>query len=200
MIIHYVLQRSQEWYAVKCGKIGASSIKDVLSKGTTRNTYMMRLLAERLSGIPQETYCNGAMQWGIDNEEFARNTYEMETGNTVQQVGFVELDEFIGCSPDGLVGGDGLVEIKCPNSSTHLTYILAGKMPAEYVLQVQTQLWITERLWCDFVSFDPRIPSRPFWTIRVNRDEKKITEINSGVKVFLTELLDLEREVKYENE
>lgn len=206
MKIHDFNQRTPEWYAVKCGKIGASSMSNVLAQGRgnseskTRKNYMLTLLAERLSGIPQETYTNGAMQWGIDNEDFARNTYELETGNTVTQVGFVEFNEFLGCSPDGLVGEDGLVEIKCPNTSTHLQYILDGVMPSEYINQVQTQLLVTGRSWCDFVSFDPRVPCRSFWTIRVNRDAKKINEIEDGVALFVAELLELERKIKNENE
>ena len=160
MIIHDVIQKSPEWRQVRCGKIGASDISDVLAKGQgkTRKTLMLRVLAERLSGIPQETYCNSAMDWGTEHEPFARNMYEMETSCSVKQVGFVEWDEYAGCSPDGLVGDDGLVEIKCPNTSTHLSYILANKMPATYVNQVQAQMWVAERKWCDFVSYDPRVP------------------------------------------
>jgi putative phage-type endonuclease len=202
MIIHDVLQRSPEWRKIRCGKIGASDMSTVLAKSRsggeskTRKTLMFRVLAERLSGIPQETYCNSAMGWGIEHEPFARNLYEVEKSCDTKQVGFVEWDEFVGCSPDGLVSEDGLVEIKCPNTSTHLSYILANKMPAEYVVQVQSQMWITERKWCDFVSFDPRIPCKAFWMIRVERDMKKIIEIQDNVMLFIDELKELEERIR----
>jgi len=202
MIIHDVPQRSPEWQQIRCGKIGASDMSAVLAKGRgggeskTRKTLMLRVLAERLSGIPQETYCNSAMEWGIEHEQYARNLYELENFCDVKQVGFVEYDEFVGCSPDGLVGDDGLVEIKCPNSSTHLSYILAEIMPPEYVNQVQAQIWVTERKWCDFVSYDPRIPSKAFWQIRVERDMKKIIEIQDSVMKFIDELKELEKKIR----
>lgn len=197
MIIHEMEQQSPEWFAVKCGKVSASHMSDVLAKGSgvTRKKYMMKLLAERLSGIPQASCTNGSMQWGIDTEPQARTAYEMANLEVVRQVGFIELDGDTGCSPDGLVGGEGLLEIKCPDTSTHLGYILAGKMPTEYVNQVQAQLWVTGRKWCDFVSFDPRVPSRPYWSIRVKRDEKKIDEIKEAVDAFVAELKDLEAKI-----
>lgn len=202
MIIHDVLQRSPEWRKIRCGKIGASDMSAVLAKGRggaeskTRKTLMYRVLAERLSGIPQDTYCNSAIEWGIEHEPYARNLYEVERACDVKQVGFVEWDEFAGCSPDGFVGEDGLIEIKCPNTSTHLSYLLADRMPPEYVIQVQTQLWITERKWVDFVSFDPRIPCKAFWAIRVERDMKKIIQIQDAVMAFNEELRELENRIK----
>ena len=202
MIIHEMPQLSDEWFAVKCGKISASNMSAVLAKGRgnseskTRKSYMCRLIAERLSGMPQETYTNGSMQWGIETEPQAREAYEMAKLDTVKQVGFIEVNEYLGCSPDGLVGEDGLLEVKCPNTSTHIQYILDGKMPAEYVLQVQTQLWVCERQWCDFVSFDPRVTVRPFWCIRVERDEKKIQDISDGVDAFVEEMETLIAKIK----
>ena len=200
MIIHEMQQRSDEWYAVKCGKISASSVSDVLAggKGITRKKYMMRLLAENVSGIPQETYKNGAMEWGIETEPLAKRAYEDSNYVAVKEVGFVEIDEFTGCSPDGMIGDDGLIEIKCPNTSTHLGYILENKMPSEYVLQVQMQLWVCDRKWCDFVSYDPRVPKRPLWSIRVERNEEKITEIKDGIKKFVAEMLDLKNKIETE--
>jgi putative phage-type endonuclease len=202
MIIHDVLQRSPEWRKIRCGKIGASDMSAVLAKGKsggeskTRKTLMFRVLAERLSGIPQETYCNSAMKWGTEHEPYARNLYEMEMSCSVKQVGFVEWDEYAGCSPDGFVGEDGLVEIKCPNTSTHLSYILANRMPPEYFIQVQSQMWITERRWCDFVSYDPRIPCKAFWMIRVERDMKKIIKIQDNVMWFIDELKEFEKQIR----
>lgn len=201
MIIHMMEQRSPEWYEVKCGKIGASSMSSVLAKGTgkTRMSYMMKLLAERDTGVPSNNYVNDAMLYGIENEEYARNAYEMETGNTVEQVGFVELNDFVGCSPDALVGDDGLLEIKVPNSDTHLKYILEDRIPPEYVVQVQTQLWVTGRKWLHFVSYNPRSHWKPFWMVETERDEETINKIESGVEAFVAELLELERKIKDEN-
>lgn len=193
MIIHNITQGTPEWFALRCGKASASRFKDCLSKGSTRETYLYKLLAEIRTGIPQDSYSNAAMEWGVENEPFARNNYELETGNVVKEVGFVEVNPYLGCSPDGMVGDDGLIEIKCPNSSTHAKYMVKGKMPAEYVAQVQGQLWVTERQWCDFVSFDPRDTGRPFWMLRVERDEKKIEEIKQGVEKFIADLKELER-------
>ena len=209
MIIHKMQQGTPEWHAVKCGKVSASNISAVLAKGRgnaeskTRKTYLMRLLAERISGLPQDTYMNGAMQWGIDTEPQARAAYEFETLNAVEQVGFVEINEFLGCSPDGLIDADGGVEIKCPNTTTHLQYLLDNTMPAEYVCQVQSTLWMTDRQWWDFVSFDPRIKpdggkNLCLWSIRVERDEKKIGEIKDGVNKFIDDMLELEQKLKGE--
>jgi putative phage-type endonuclease len=201
MLIHAMQQMTPEWYQAKCGKISASSIADVLAKGQgkTRKAYMMRILAERISGLPQETYSNGAMLWGIENEPLARQAYESKTLNIVDQVGFIEVDEFLGCSPDGLIGDDGGVEIKCPYTSTHLQYILDGVLPSEYRCQVQSTLWMTKRQWWDFVSFDPRIPDKSrLFCIRVERDEKKIEEIALEVHLFIQDLLKLESQIKGE--
>lgn len=198
MKIHYMEQRSPEWYAIKCGKISASSMSAVLAKGQgkARKAYMLKLLAERLSGIPQNTYCNSSMEWGIEIEPQARQAYEEATLTVTETVGFVEANEFLGCSPDSLINSNGGLEIKCPDSSTHIQYILANKAVTEYNCQVQSNLWITEREWWDFVSFDPRIISRPFWKIRVYRDEQYINTIKEEVKVFIDEMLKLESQIK----
>ena len=198
-------QRTDEWYTVKCGKIGASSMSDVMAKGRgnseskTRRAYMVRLIAERLSGQPQETYQNAAMQWGIDTEPQAREAYEADTLNVVEQVGFVEASEFLGCSPDGLVGDDGILEIKCPNTTTHIEYLLSDRLPPEYVNQVQSQLWITGRKKCYFVSYDPRLTVRPYFCVVVERDETKIKEIAIETEIFISELLELEAKIKKGN-
>ena len=204
-IIHTMEQGTPEWHAVKCGKVSASNISCVMAKGRgnaeskTRKSYLMRLLAERISGLPQDTYTNGAMQWGIETEPQARAAYEFETLNAVEQVGFVEVDAYVGCSPDGLIDADGGVEIKCPNTTTHLQYLLDGTMPAEYVCQIQSTLWMTGRQWWDFVSFDPRIPnSKCLFVVRVERDEAKIKEIAIGVEIFIEELKELEAKFKGE--
>ena len=190
MIIHTMDQLSDEWFSVKRGKISASHMHEVMAGGTgkTRKNYMLKLIAERITGQTQESYQNDAMVWGTETEPLARQAYEMDTLQNVQQVGFVEINDFLGCSPDGFVGEDGTIQIKCPNTTTHLSYILDGKMPTDYIRQVQSELWMCDRQWCDFISFDPRCSVRPLFKVRVNRDEKKIEEIKSAVDEFICEM------------
>jgi putative phage-type endonuclease len=187
-------QGTEEWFRVRMGKITASNFATAMAKGRgggeskTRTTLMHRLIAERLTNEPQETYRNGAMEWGTETEPAARDYYGAINDCIVKQVGFVEHTEYIGCSPDGMVGDDGLLEIKCPNSATHIGYILADKLPACYKAQVQGQLWVTKRKWCDFVSYDPRVSKRPYWSTRVERDQKYIDLLECSVGDFATDM------------
>ena len=133
-VYHFdIIQGTDEWFDVKSGKVSASSITNCMMKDSTAGfrNYRAKLVAERLTGEREETFCSAEMQWGIDQEEFARAAYELETCNDVQEVGFVDHGSIasFGCSPDGLVGDDGLVEIKCPKTATHMDYLLAGNMP-----------------------------------------------------------------------
>lgn len=198
MKIHTMQQGTDEWYAVRCGKITASNIKAVIAKGQgkTRELYMERRVAERLSGQPEETYNNKAMDTGKELEPQARAAYEDFELTIVEQVGFVELNEFVGCSPDGFVGKKGTIQIKCPFPSTHIHYIAKNKMPSDYVCQVQAELWVCGREWCDFVSFCPSITQKPLWKVRVKRDEAKIKEIKEGVDKFIKEMLELEKKIR----
>ncbi len=190
------IQGSDEWFMAKLGKVSASHFSDVLCKGSGRKTYMYRLLGERLSGEPYESYSNKTMERGEEVEGQARVYYEQLNNLTVSQVGFVELNENIGCSPDGLIGDSGGIEIKCPYPSTHARYIIENKLPACYRPQVQGNLWVTGREWWDFVSFDPRVKDRPFWCIRIERDEKYINVLKEGVNVFVEELKELVNQIK----
>ena len=190
-------QQSDEWFAVRLGKVTASHFSDVLNKKTGRKTYMFRLFGERLSGEPYEAYSNKTMDRGSEVEAEAKAYYEALYG-VVEQVGFVELNDNVGCSPDGLIK-DGLIEIKCPFPSTHARYIINNILPAEYRPQVQGQLWVTGRKWCDFISFDPRVKDRPFWKIRVYRDEKYIKELAIQVTMFVNELKSFEKQFTPEN-
>lgn len=200
MIIHTMKQRTDDWYRVKCGKISASSMSDVMSKGkgVTRRNYMLKLIAERLSGIPQESYVNDAMAWGIKTEPMAKLAYEETTLTPVDEVGFVEINEFLGCSPDGFIGNNGTIEIKCPSTTTHLEYILSGNGAKDYEAQIQSQLWICKREWTDFVSYDPRVSCKPILITRVQRDEAKIAEIENAVNCFIEEMKTLENKIKGE--
>ena len=194
MIIHNCEQGSEEWFAVKCGKISASHFGDVLNKKTGRRTYMLKVLAERMSGESMNGYSNKAMEDGIETEPLAREYYEQLFGE-VQQVGFVELNDYVGCSPDGLIGDDGGMEIKCPYPNTHIDYILSNKMPAVYIPQVQGNMWVTGRKWWDFVTFCPKIKDRPFWYIKVERDEKYIVNLAGEVDRFIADMQELESKI-----
>lgn len=189
-------QGSPEWHALRLGKVTASRVSDVIAKtktgwGASRANYMAELVAERLTGNAAESYTNAAMQWGTEKEPDARAAYEFRTDATVDLVGFVEHPKILmtGASPDGLIGKDGLVEVKCPNTATHIDTLLGQAMPAKYNTQIQWQLACTDRLWCDFVSFDPRMPeSMRLFITRVERDDATIGELEKLVSDFLVEI------------
>lgn len=189
-------QRSEEWIKIRLGKVTASRIADVTAKTKTgwsasRANYMAELLSERLTGEPRDTFTNAAMQWGTDMEPQARRVYEFMEGVEVQEVGFVPHPTIgmSGASPDGLVGDLGLVEIKCPNTATHIETLLGAPIDAKYLKQMQWQMACTNRSWCDFVSFDPRLPERMQIHIqRVNVDPPFIREMEKEVAEFLAEL------------
>ncbi len=197
MKVYDCQQGSPEWYAARLGKVTASCFSDATSSGrgsnpsVTRKNYMLRLVAERMTGLPAESYSNKAMEWGSEAEQDAREYYEALNGCEVRQIGFIERDENVGGSPDGLVGDDGLLEIKCPFPTTHIKYILADKMPAEYVKQVQGNLWVAERKWCDFISYDPRVRQRPYFCKRVYRDEDYIKKLHVGTIMFIDDMKKL---------
>jgi putative phage-type endonuclease len=190
-------QGTDEWKMARLGHVSASSIAAVMSKGkdntesSVRRTYKIRLVAERMTGKPQESYKNAAMEWGNEQEPFARMAYEASHNVLVEKIGFWKHDsiEWLGVSPDGLVGDDGLIEIKCPNTTTHLEYIFDGVVPTEYRKQMQCQMWVTGRQWCDFVSYDPRMPAKnQLFVIRYPRDEKLIATMQEDVAKFLNEV------------
>ncbi len=189
-------QGTPEWHQLRAGKVTASRVADILAQTRTgpsasRQNYLIELALQRSTGTIEPSYTNAAMEWGTQTEPQARVAYEVETGNFVDQVAFIDHPTIanFGCSPDGLIGDDGLIEIKCPNSATHWEYFKAKKPPQKYVTQIQTQLCVTGRKWCDFVSFDPRMPSRSqLLIVRVDRDEVFIAEIEEKVKQFLSEV------------
>lgn len=191
-----MIQGSDEWRAARCGKVTASRIADVVAKtksgwGASRVNYAAELIAERLTGAPAESYVNAAMQWGTDHEAEARMAYEWHADTEVQEVAIVPHPSIpmSAASPDGLVGDDGLVEIKCPSTATHIDTLMDGKVPDKYVLQMQWQMACTGRKWCDFVSFDPRMPeSMKLFIKRIERDDKRIGELERDVELFLREI------------
>jgi len=185
-------QGSEEWIEARLGLVTASRFSDVLAKGQgiTRKKYMIELAAERLTGLPQDSFSNSAMEWGTEHEAEAGKLYAAVNDCEIFRVGFFG-GEWVGASPDFLVGDEGEVEIKCPNTTTHITNILANKMPTTYNAQVQGQMWITGRKWCDFVSYDPRLIARPILIIRVERNESYITNLAAQVDIFIEELKEL---------
>lgn len=188
-------QGSPEWIAARVGKLGASMVADAVARtktgwGASRANVMARLVVERLTGQPAESYTNAAMQWGVDMEPDARRMYEFMAGAEVQQVGLVlhPRIEWTHASPDGLVGGAGLVEIKCPTSATHMDTLLGACIDGKYVKQMQWQLACTGREWVDFVSYDPRFPAEMQLHItRVERDAEMIATLEDEVSQFLAE-------------
>lgn len=194
-----VVQGTDEWKRVKLGHVSGSSIADVMAKGKsgeaiTRKKYRTRIVAERLSNEIMESFSNPSMEWGVLQESFARQAYEVAQEVFVDKTGFWihPTIKWLGVSPDGLVGDDGLVEIKCPNTTTHIDYLDAGVVPTEYYKQMQCQMWVTNREWCDFVSYDPRLPERNRLFIkRLYRSNDTIADMEVEVKQFLSEVESL---------
>lgn len=190
-----VEQGTPEWRELRLGHVTASSVADIMAKGKSgeaesRKKYKMRIIAERLTKQGQESYMNAAMEWGVEQEPYARMAYEVACNVLVDKTGFWHHPDiaYVGVSPDGLVGDDGLVEIKCPNTTTHLDYIDDDKVPSKYFKQIQCQLWVTGRQWCDFVSYDPRLPFSQLFIKRCPRDDEFIAEMETAVREFLTEV------------
>ena len=191
-----VIQGSEAWFAARLGKVTASRIADVVAKvksgeAATRATYRAELVAERLTGKRVESFTNAAMKWGTECEPLARSAYEAETGRIVTEVGMIDHPRIAmsGASPDGLVDSDGILEIKCPETKAHISTILSGCIPSQYVPQVQWQMACTGRLWCDFVSFDPRMPSdMQLFIVSVDRDDEAIALYEQEVVKFLAEV------------
>lgn len=198
-IIETCEQGSVEWLSLRLGKITASRVKDVLTKGRgtspskTAESYMMELIAEILTGNSKPFFENDAMRWGTETEPQARAMYAVNNDFVdVKEVAFVEHNEQVGISPDGLVGDDGLLEIKCPNTTTQLKRALSDDYSADYKAQIQMQLWVTEREWCDFLSFDPRLEcAAGYLQQRVYRDEEYIEEMKTKVYAFVEKMNEL---------
>lgn len=193
-------QNTDEWRNARCGSLGASQIADAISKskdgkgfGTTSKNLRAHLVVERLTNTPIETYKSPSMLHGTTTEDTARMAYEARTGVFVTQTGLHTHPEIGGthASPDGLVGDEGLIEIKCPNSATHIDTLKSKKVPTKYLYQMQWQMRCTDRLWCDFVSFDDRLPENlQMFLVRIHRDDKQIAILEDEVRKFLAEVED----------
>lgn len=191
-----LVQGSAEWFAARLGRVTASRVADVIAKtktgyGASRKNYLAELVLERLTGKAEEGFTSSAMQWGTDNEPDARSAYQFEKNTRVVQVGFVAHPHIAmtGASPDGLVDDDGLLEIKCPNSATHLDTLRTSTIPARYITQMNWQMACTGRQWCDFVSFDPRFPEHMrLFVKRHHRVDADIRALEIDVTLFLKEV------------
>ena len=191
-----IIQRSNEWFAARCGSLGASQLADALAKtksgwGASRANLRAKLVVERLTGQQEESFTSAAMQWGVDKEEEARIAYSFLTGRNVVEVGLYKHPTIIGshASPDGLVDDDGCLEIKCPNSATHIETLKSNQVAHKYLLQMQWQMACADRQWCDFVSFDPRMPDHlTLYVQRVERDNDMLAILEAEVSTFLSEV------------
>jgi putative phage-type endonuclease len=196
-----VPQYSEAWFAARCGKATASRMADLTARtksgwGASRANYMAQLIAERLTGVPADSFSNAAMQWGVEKEPEAVAAYNFfaNTGPDVEPCGFVAHPriEMSGASPDGVIGLYGLIEVKCPNTATHIDTLLSGAVPEKYVKQMQWQMACCPRAqWCDYCSYDPRMPeAMRLFVKRIPRDDKMIGSLEGGVAEFLSELDD----------
>lgn len=197
----YLEQGSTDWLQARVGRATASRFSDVMAsirsgEAASRKNYRAELVVERLTGQPVESYKSPAMEWGNEYEPVARLKYELTTGNNVEECGlFIHNSIMAGASPDGLVNDDGLLEIKCPNTATHIETLRKQEVPRQYYWQVMGQLWLTGRQWCDFVSFDPRMPANAqYFTTRVLRDEEAISDLEDNIVTFLR---SVEEEVNF---
>lgn len=193
MIVHDVIQGSDEWFKLHCMIPTASGFDKIITpaegKPSSQATaYKHHLLACWIIGGPPEEFSNFWTDRGTETEPEARDAYGLQTGNDVEQVGFITRDDgMVGCSPDGLVGEPGCVEFKCPAPHTHVGYLLKGTLPTQYKPQVQGQLLIAKRDWCDFMSYHPDMPPV---RIRVHRDEAYIGKLETALDKFVTQLLE----------
>lgn len=191
-------QGTDEWRQARIGSLGASRIADILAKtkngfSASRSNLLAELVSERLTGIAAQSYTNSFMEWGLEQETYARGLYEITKDTLVDQVGLIVHPTIIGthASPDGLVGEDGLIEIKSPMTATHIATLLAGAAPSKYIPQMQWQMACTGRKWCDFCSYDPRLSDKlKLFVVRVERDDEKIAEMETEVRKFLAEIED----------
>lgn len=197
-------QGTPEWRQVRAGKATGSAADCIVAKiksgeAAARRDYRVQIVTERLTGCPAEDgFVSKDMQWGTEQEPYARMAYEVETGELVEEAGFVYLPDMpAGCSVDGFIGDAGIFEAKCPKSATHIKYVMSGKLPSDYLAQVTHNLWVTGREFCDFVSFDPRMPAdMQLFRVRVTRSELDMAGYEKELRTFLAECDALEAQLR----
>jgi len=187
MKIHDVQQGTEEWHQLRLGRFTASDAQAIATNGKGLETLVFEKVAETITGKTKEPYTNTDMERGKELEEMARNSYELETGIIVKKIGFVEVSEHIGCSPDGTIEADGMQEIKCPNDANYAKYLFSEKVDPAHYWQMQMQMHCMDRKWCDYVVFNPNFTGKTITIVRVNRNEedlKKLIEgLNKGVEL-----------------
>ena len=188
-------QRSEEWYAIRKGKMTASKAHVVITNGTGLDTYISELMAEYYSSEPQEQISNKDIQRGIDLEPQARNMFMLETGLTVKQVGFITVNEYVGCSPDGLIGGDRLIEIKCPSDKVYLELLMSEKVDPKYYAQMQFQMLVTRRTSCFYVAYNPNF-EKDLFIKEIERDEVMIGKIKEGIEAGITLIKEIKEKIE----
>lgn len=189
-------QGTEEWLRVRLGKFTASSASTIAVNGKGLETLIFEKAEELISGQIKEGYKNADMLRGNELEPKARNLYELETENIVNQVGFCELDEFIGCSPDGMIGTDGLMEVKCPTFRVYYEYLTTGLVDTGYMWQMQMQMFVTERKWCDYVVYNPLFKKTPIIIKRIERDENAINKLKVGLEMGKAKLQSIIERIK----
>ena len=181
MKIHNFEQRTEDWYNIRKGKMTASNAETIIANGKGLETYIYNLMAEYYSSAEKENYINADMQRGIDLEPEAKIEFQFYTGLDIKEVGCVELNEYILASPDGLIGDDGLIEIKCPNDSIYFKLLLSNNIKPEYIAQMQMQMYVTDRQYCYFVSYNPNF-EKSLYIKKINRDEEMIEKLKKGLE------------------
>ena len=181
MKIHNFEQRTEDWYNIRKGKMTASNAETIIANGKGLETYIYNLMAEYYSSAEKENYINADMQRGIDLEPEAKIEFQFYTGLDIKEVGCVELNEYILASPDGLIGDDGLIEIKCPNDSIYFKLLLSNNIKPEYIAQMQMQMYVTDRQYCYFVSYNPNF-EKSLYIKKITRDEEMIDKLKKGLE------------------
>lgn len=193
-----MIQGSPEWFAARLGNVTPSRIIDIMPGKSgyraARKNYIAQCVCERLTGAREDTYTSPAMQWGTDTEPMARAVYEATMGVIVKEVGYIphpDIEHF-GGSPDGLISDDGMIEVKCPNTATHLDTLLNGTIKLDYLYQMHGYMIINARKWCDFVSYDPRLPDKhAIYIKRITYDIGMANSILTEVNKALTEINEM---------
>ena len=189
-----LVQGSDEWFKIRLGKLTASTAQAIATNGTGLDTLVFEKVAETITGKQKSSYTSSDVERGKEMEMTARNSYEIETGNVVEVVGFVELDKFTGCSPDGFVGEDGLVEIKCKNDANFARFMYDKKVDSEHNWQMQMEMYITGRKWCDYVLFNENFPKTTLIT-RVERNEADIDKLKQGLESGIIKIKDILKKI-----
>lgn len=195
--IHNIQQQSKEWFEIRKGKMTASHGQEIGNQGKGLETYILTLMSDYYSSVPEESYTNKEIERGIELEEQARNIYELENNVKIERVGFIERDEYVGCSPDGLIGKDGGIEIKSHNNLKHFKLILDGEkgIDSKYIWQIQMNLLITGRKWWDYVAYNPNF-EKGLLVFRIKPDKEKHEALLKGIEIGKKQIEDIKNKLK----